>query len=370
MLKPKKVLFSISLAVMFLLVFAGVANAVGEKEGIVTANLLNMRETPDLSSNILTKIPVDEKVEIIYEGSDWYKVRYDSYEGWVFNQYISILGESVSLAAVNANDVNIRSNPSLTSEVTDRMDTGEKVRVLDSLGDWYKISYQDKEGWVYKEYLSIIGEAITQGQINADDVNVRTEPSLHSDIITRLAVNKEVSIYGKSGDWYIVELDNKEFGWVYSQYVTIDGINASRGGEKIILREVDMEGVSSIQHQIVEYAKKFLGVKYVWGGSSPKGFDCSGFVMYVYKKFGVNLLHNAHLQSKSGTPVKREGLEPGDLVFFDTNGGHNYINHVGIYIGNGKFIHASSSRTGRYVKISELSGFYSRSYMTARRYIE
>ena len=118
--------------------------------------------------------------------------------------------------------------------------------------------------------------------------------------------------------------------------------------------------------QIVNHAKKFLGVRYVWGGSSTKGFDCSGFTKHVFKNFGVTLNRVSASQAKQGTYIKKANLLPGDLVFFDTNGGLNKINHVGIYIGNGRFIHSSSSHSG--VVTSSLSdGFYAKTYMTARR---
>lgn len=118
--------------------------------------------------------------------------------------------------------------------------------------------------------------------------------------------------------------------------------------------------------KITDYAKRFLGIDYVWGGTTPKGFDCSGFVKYVYKKFGITLNRVASDQAKQGTTVKKANLQPGDLVFFDTNGGHNHINHVGLYIGSGKFIQASSGNSN--VVISTITeGFYSKSYMTAKR---
>jgi cell wall-associated NlpC family hydrolase len=120
---------------------------------------------------------------------------------------------------------------------------------------------------------------------------------------------------------------------------------------------------------IIDYAKKYMGVKYVWGGTTPKGFDCSGFVKYVYNNFDVSLNRNSAAQAKNGTYIKKGALLPGDLVFFDTNGGKNRINHVGIYIGNGKMIHSSSLYKG--VVISTISsGFYSRTYMTARRVLK
>lgn len=117
----------------------------------------------------------------------------------------------------------------------------------------------------------------------------------------------------------------------------------------------------------VEYARRALGVPYVSGGCSFSGFDCSGLTKYVYAKLGIYLPHSAAAQSAYGTYVSRSNLRPGDLVFFDTNGGHNNITHVGIYIGGGKFIDASSSRPHSVTIDSLNSSYYSKRYMTARR---
>jgi cell wall-associated NlpC family hydrolase len=110
---------------------------------------------------------------------------------------------------------------------------------------------------------------------------------------------------------------------------------------------------------VVGIAMQYLGVPYVWGGASPSGFDCSGFVLYVYAKVGVLLPHNAAAQYGYGMPVSRDQLEPGDLVFF------NGLGHNGIYIGGGQFIH--SPHTGDVVKISSLTGWYSSTFVGARR---
>jgi peptidoglycan DL-endopeptidase CwlO len=113
---------------------------------------------------------------------------------------------------------------------------------------------------------------------------------------------------------------------------------------------------------VVGIAMQYLGTPYVWGGSSPGGFDCSGFVMFVFAQVGVSLPHHAASQYNYGVPVSRDQLEPGDLVFFDGLG------HVGIYIGNDEFIH--SPHTGDVVKISSLSdSWYAATYVGARRII-
>ena len=116
----------------------------------------------------------------------------------------------------------------------------------------------------------------------------------------------------------------------------------------------------SFGRRVVGFAKHLLGVRYVYGGSSPRsGFDCSGFVRYVYGHFGITLPHSSYAQFGSGRRVSRSALRPGDLVFFDGLG------HVGMYIGNGRFIHAPHS--GTRVRIETLTGWYGTRFSGARR---
>jgi len=119
--------------------------------------------------------------------------------------------------------------------------------------------------------------------------------------------------------------------------------------------------------KIISLAKKKLGRRYVWGATGQKNtFDCSGFTTYVYKKNGIKLPRRAIAQSKYGKYISRKNLQKGDLIFFDTSKRHRgYVNHVGIYLGNGKFIHASSAK--KKVVVSNLSRFYGKRYKGARR---
>ena len=117
---------------------------------------------------------------------------------------------------------------------------------------------------------------------------------------------------------------------------------------------------------VVDMATTFLGTPYRWGGTTPRAFDCSGFVRYCYKKMGVSLPRTAREQFKAGMRVAGNALRAGDLIFFDMMKG--YVSHVGMYIGGGKFIHAANPRRG--VRIDRISSpAYSKHIVGARRYI-
>jgi cell wall-associated NlpC family hydrolase len=116
----------------------------------------------------------------------------------------------------------------------------------------------------------------------------------------------------------------------------------------------------ALGERVVNYARHLMGVPYSWGGSSPRtGFDCSGFVRYVYGHFGISLAHSSFADFLRGRHVGRWAMKPGDLVFFDGEG------HVGIYVGHGRFIHAP--HTGTVVRISTMSGWYASRFDGARR---
>ena len=139
---------------------------------------------------------------------------------------------------------------------------------------------------------------------------------------------------------------------------TLEAVEPAAGPS--ILERPETESSPSRSQRIVAVAKKHLGARYIWGGSSPAGFDCSGFVMYVYAHVGVGLPHNAAKQYRHGALVTRERLEPGDVVFFDS------LHHNGIYIGGGRFIHAR--RSGGGVMISALGeSWYQTRWVGGRR---
>ena len=212
--------------------------------------------------------------------------------------------------------------------------------------------------------------------INGSSVYIRNEPSTDASIVISLIRNTDVTVTGENGDWYKVKYGDFE-GYIFKELLSDEQTEQTNRHMPLAettnlqenIEQTSNSNESSLGQEIVEYAKQYLGYPYVYGGAGSSSFDCSGFTMYVYKNFGYSLSHSARAQSKMGTYVEKENLQPGDLVFFLDYETMDDIGHCGIYIGDGNFIHASSG-TGYCVKISTLlSGSYDRRYATARRLI-
>ena len=187
-----------------------------------------------------------------------------------------------------------------------------------------------------------------QGIITGGTINVRKGPGTEYDRITQVATGKVVTILGTESGWYHIQFGSTT-GYVLGDY----------------LREYVPGAASAVGEQIVQMAMQYMGVRYRSGGSSPNGFDCSGFTLYLYGQLGYSLPHSATSQYKNcGTYVAKSDLQPGDLVFFSDSS--HAIGHVAIYIGNGEIIHARYS-VGC-VTINSLSmSYYVNRYVGAKR---
>lgn len=213
--------------------------------------------------------------------------------------------------------------------------------------------------------------------VNSSAVNVRAKSNTDSNVVTTVALNTEIKVVGEEADWYKVEV-NGTSGYMSKSLLSTEKTEVTTRSttqdrtttEKSDKKEesaVNSAESSSKGEEIVAYAKKFLGCRYVYGGSGPNTFDCSGFTMYVYKHFGYSLAHTATVQATVGKYVAKSNLQPGDLIIFNDSDNVS-IGHVGMYVGGGNFIHASSG-SGKII-ISSLSGaYYKARYVTARRLI-
>ena len=209
--------------------------------------------------------------------------------------------------------------------------------------------------------------------VNTASIYMRKGAGTNYEVVDSLILNSSVIVTGEINDWYQVKVSGKT-GYIAKRLLSSKKTEESttRSSEERTNNQEQTTTnnvVTSKGEEVVNYAKQYLKCKYVYGASGPSTFDCSGFTMYVFKHFGISLSHSATAQSKKGTYVAKENLQPGDLVFFKDYQTMDGIGHCGIYVGDGNFIHASSG-TGYCVKLSTLlTGSYNTRYSTARRII-
>ena len=241
----------------------------------------------------------------------------------------------------------LRAEPSTSASVVTTLDKSVAVAILDdSVDGWYKIAYNGSTGYVSADYLNVDQDNVftTYGRVNSDGVNVRSDASTDSSVLTTIEEDAIVTVNGLVDGWYDVTCEYGTEGYIRSDFQ-------------------DLTESSSSNSDIAATAKQYLGTGYVYGGSSPRGFDCSGFTMYVYSQHGYSLPHSATSQWQSGLGTRVYSiseLQPGDLVFFNdpSRNAGRACSHAGIYTGDGQFIHSSSSRSGGVIVSSLTSGYY------------
>lgn len=197
-------------------------------------------------------------------------------------------------------------------------------------------------------------------------VIVRGAPSSDSKRLTLVDKNTIAKILERKGDWYKLQFNWGGHGWVRGDMLAETSKEVPPQKPKVVRPTPQPRAkVTSTPsgRSLLDTAYNQVGVRYVYGGTSRRGFDCSGFVGYVFRQHGVNLPRTAAQQWNVGSSVSRGSLAPGDLVFFRTRGSR--ISHVGIYVGNNRFIHASSG--GGRIRVNDLTGYYAARYAGARR---
>jgi uncharacterized protein YgiM (DUF1202 family) len=348
--------------------------------GKVNDSGVRYRSGPSTGSSILGSLNSGAEISVTGIDNGWYKIVYNGTSGYMRSDYIDIIetsSQSASLGStsadtsdsnseagtVNADYVRFRKGPSLDSAIIRTLNSGTKVDVLSETTGWYKIVYSGTTGYMSSTYITLASEAAsepeleemnTSGYVSGNYVRLRTGPSTNYSIISTLNYGTSVQVLGKTNGWYKISY-NGSTGYMCGDYITI-GDAPSSGG-------------TSLGEKIAAYCKQFVGYPYVYGGASPStGFDCSGLMYYVYGQFGYTIQRGAGSQyAYSGKSVAKSDLQPGDLVFFSSNGFES-VTHVGMYIGNNKFVHASGTDVG--VIISDLTtSYYTRVYYGAKRII-
>ena len=263
---------------------------------------------------------------------------------------LAITASAVTIggATVSGSSVRLRSSADTSSSanIIKQMNKGTFLLVEEKLSGWYKVVCDGVEGYVSADYAAfsetLDGTYTFSAATTGTNVNMRAGATTNSAAVKRLpAKGTALTVTGVSGQWLKVKDALGAAGYIRSDYVSYSG------------------GVGTPQtegSQLVETAKSYLGYSYRWGGMSPKtGFDCSGLVNYVYEQYGYDLDRTAQqIYSNNGTAVTKESLQPGDVLCFGW--GPRSITHVGIYIGDGQMVHASTSTTGVITKIDIVYG--------------
>ncbi len=314
--------------------------------GLTAAPLEAKAAGTDLASNVLASAGVGTLLEEKYTQEEYIAIAKEA-EGALWGY------TNLGIANVESGNLNVRSQASADSALAGKLPKNGACEVLDTSGEWAHIRSGEVEGYVNTEFL-LTGpaarlkakELITKVvKVNTDALKVRAEANTESEVITLVPMGEELEFVEELEGWVKIAVDDEE-AYVSAEFVQI----VEELETAITMTELRYgQGVSDVRVDLVEYAKQFVGNPYVWGGTSlTKGADCSGFVLSVFKKYGITLSHSSKAQAVSGTAISLSELKPGDLVFYGNSRGS--INHVAIYIGGSQVVHASSAKTG--IKIS------------------
>lgn len=259
--------------------------------------------------------------------------------------------KNIGIANVDAT-LNVRKAPGTDAELAGKMPKNAGCEILAVEGEWTKISSGKVEGYVKSEYLLSGEEAVKRAEevkqtiatVTATTLYVREQPNTDCGVITMMPQGEELEVVEILDGWIKINVDS-DTGYVSADYVEV----STQLAKAQTMTEVRYgQGVSDVRVSLVQFATQFVGNPYVWGGTSlTKGADCSGFVLSVFKNYGISLPHSSVAQANCGTQISASEAKPGDLFFY-SNGSR--INHVAIYIGGGRVVHASSPKSG--IKIS------------------
>ena len=323
---------------------APVASVVGE--GYIAGNYVRFRTGPGTNYQIIDAYDYGQPLQIVGEADGWTACLIDGQFGYVHGAYVEVTA---------------------THEATAPMPTGSS----------YAEPSSTPQPTPTPAPVGPASSEAVEGYIAGNNVRMRDGASMSAGIITELFYGNRVSITACFGEWTAVIYEGQS-GYVYSQFVregslqiegsTVTGsAYAAPSSEQPQDQTPELSGSSYEKgQQIAQYALQFLGYDYCWGGKDPStGFDCSGLVYYVYSQFGYTLNRVAQDQARNGVAVSADALQPGDILCFYS--GSSYIGHVGIYIGDGMFVHAQNSATG--VVITDLNGHYGQRGFEARRIV-
>lgn len=354
---------------------------------------INLRAKANTESTILDVLDVGTEISILGGDGEWLNVETGGYKGFIKSEFITYDYEEVKkvlLASVMYQNgsvkvsSNVHGTPDENSLILDLVPEGASVTILETTDNgWHKVYFGENYDIGYLPCENVtIGDMVNRAEIDAKRsvrifsvaknativtgnsvVTVKLLPSEESETLTTLANGAKCLIISGGSNWTkIIVSATNEIGYVKTSEVKkiVEPAKPKANKSKKSSTAGDNTVYASAGgSKLVAQASKYIGTRYVYGGTSPSGFDCSGLVQYSMRKLGVSLPRSSGAQYGCGTSVSRNNLKPGDLVFFSRGGG---ISHVAIYAGNGQVIHAP--RAGKTVCYQSLN-----SLATALHYV-
>ena len=402
MLYKKRIAHALVTAGLVILLTACFASA-SSGTAVVSTSALRLRKQPNTSCSTLTVLTQGTAVKLLSsEENGWYKVSYRNYEGYMSAEYLDVTvpftddtaedsptekppvaetpkenteTDQTFAAVVNAGPLNVRSGPSTMHNKVGSLSKGSVVTVIGQKDEWYQIKTGTMTGYIFAAYVTktetpsqATGNTLNgqyaftpdssvaqKATVMRGPLNIRSGPGPKFVLISKLNVGTEITIYNKVDGWYQMTCGNYQ-GYVHADYIVLSENLKS----------------SPVGAAAAEMAKSLVGCRYVYGAEGPTTFDCSGLSYYIYGKLGYSIARGSSGQYlRSGYFVPISEIEPGDLVFifdpkYDHSGGEYPTTHMGIYVGNGQFVHASSY-DGKIVYSSLHNSYYTKYIVGIKR---
>lgn len=282
------------------------------------------------------------------------------------------------VGTITGDTLNFRAQPTTNSAKLGTVNKGSVVLVVDRVGDWYEVDCCTIRGYMHANWVSFSDDynaTICYGKVETEGstLNLRSAPS--GNRLASIPHGTVIPLYGMQDGWFKTTF-NGMTGYVSGKYILAVNADGTRFDDKVSAppavspvptpsdptvetppqetpSEEPAAPTAELGQQIVDYAMQFMGKPYVYGAEGPNSFDCSGFTRYVFEHFGYSLSRSAASQLSNGTAVDMSEIQIGDIICWKSYGSSKAATHVGIYIGNNEYIHAST--TGYQVRINEMS---------------
>jgi hypothetical protein len=315
----------------------------------------------------LGQLQEDDEVVVLGKSGNYFRIAYEDGTAYITDAYLTV-SRAPGVVSGYAHVLDA------AGEVLGQLEDGLEVTVTGNASDMVRIYHENEKAFIhidnvdvkFLEHFERVSAPISidmplhvVSNVNGN-LNIREEACPNSPIIGKMYLGEAANLIAHGTEWIKVHTYDDVIGFVSLDYVDL------REGDK---PAKSLPPASAKGEEVVAFAKQFLGTRYVWGGTNlNSGVDCSGFVQSVFKNFGINLSRTSRSMPQNGVPVNKSDLVAGDLVFFSNGGGRN-IQHVGIYCGNGTFVHSASGRAMSVIISGMNEQYYVRNYISAARVI-